>query len=192
MHMGDRATATTEHLVSWAEFVQLPEDDIRELIDGRLVEVEVPGKLHERIVATLIHNLRQWAIPRQAGEVLGSGYKVRIDDRRGVMPDVQLVSPETWRSAPDEGLDAGRPELVIEVVSRSSRRYDRVTKLRWYASIGVPEYWIVDPEQRTLERLVLREGAYLIFQVVEHDDVFRPESFDGLALPLAELWADRG
>jgi Uma2 family endonuclease len=76
------------------------------------------------------------------------------------------------------------------VVSRSSRRYDRVTKLRWYASIGVPEYWIVDPDDRTLERLVLRDRAYLIAQTAQDAEVFEPESFEGLAIPLVELWDD--
>jgi hypothetical protein len=56
----------------------------------------------------------------------------------------------------------GRPDLVVEIVFPSSQRYDRVTKLRWYAQLGVPEYWLVDAAARTLERLVLREGTYVI------------------------------
>ena len=51
----------------------------------------------------------------------------------------------------------GTPDLVVEILSPSSRRYDRVTKLRWYAQLGVPEYWLVDPDARTLERLDMGE-----------------------------------
>ncbi|MGO8991686.1 MAG: Uma2 family endonuclease [Polyangiaceae bacterium] len=88
-----------------------------------------------------------------------------------------------------QGLVTGRADLVVEVVSPSSRRYDRVTKLRWYAQLGVPEYWIVDPEGRTFERLALRDGAYVIAASCEGEELFRPESFEGLEIPLGKLWA---
>ncbi len=172
---------------TWDDFLALEEDDPRELIDGVLLEVDVPTKLHEHIVALLVFFLVGWARPR-GGQVLASGYKVRITDRRGVMPDVQYFGPEGARRLPQQGLVEGHPDLAVEVVSESSRRYDRVTKLGWYAEIGTPEYWIVDPEAHTLERLVLRDGRFTIAEALAEDAVFRPESFPGLEIPLAELW----
>jgi Uma2 family endonuclease len=80
---------------------------------------------------------------------------------------------------------------VVEIVSPSSQRYDRVKKLRWYAQLGIPEYRLIDPTARTLERLVMREGAYVIATSVTDDETFSPESFDGLSIPLTELWASR-
>ena len=65
-----------------------------------------------------------------------------------------------------------------------------VRKLHDYASIGVPEYWLIDAEARTLERLVLRENVYSIVEALEGDAVLRPESFEGLEIPLARLWDD--
>ncbi len=173
----------------WDDFLALDDEDRRELIDGHLLEVDVPTMTHEEVVATLIYFLGAWARERKGGRVLASGYKVRISSRRGVMPDVQFF--RTGNAAPGaqrEGLAEGRPDLAVEVVSPSSRRYDRVVKLAWYASIGVPEYWIVDPEARTLERLVLQGQSYVIADALSESDVFRPASFEGLVLPLAELW----
>jgi Uma2 family endonuclease len=132
--------------------VALEEDDLRELIDGELVEVEVPTKAHERIAALLVYFVESWAQARHAGMTLGSGYKIRISDRRGVMPDAQFFRSGNEPRGQEEGLVEGRPDLVVEVCSPSSVRYDRVTKMRWYASAGVPEYWIVDPSARTVER----------------------------------------
>ena len=89
-----------------------------------------------------------------------SGYKVRVSERRGVMPDLQFY--RKGNDAPrgqEQGLVAGRADLVVEVISPPSRRYDRVTKLRYYAELGVPEYWIVDPDAKTVEDLVLRDGG---------------------------------
>ena len=174
---------------TWDDFIALEEDDLRELIDGELVEVEVPTFTHEEVVGSLVYFLRGWIEAGHGGRVVPSGYKVRVSDRRGVMPDVQFYRKgnEAGRDQ-DQGLVTGRADLVAEVVSPSSRRYDRVTKLRWYAELGVPEYWIVDPDGRTFERLVLREGAYVIAASCEGEETFRPESFEGLEVPLGKLW----
>jgi Uma2 family endonuclease len=176
---------------TWDDFVALDEDDLRELIDGELVEVEVPTRRHEDIVILLGYYLTAWSEAGHGGRACGSGYKLRVSDRRGVMPDLQF-----YRRGNDAARDQdtvlvrGRPDLVVEVVSPSSRRYDRVTKLRWYAQLGVPEYWLVDPETRTLERLVLRDGAYVIAAALAESETFGPDGFDGLEIPLAKLWGD--
>lgn len=181
----ERARSHAAH--TWSEYVRLPEDDRRELVDGALVEVDVPKKWHERIVAELVWHLQSWARTRKR-IVLASGYKLRIGPRVGAMPDIQVLTEATYRAADEDGLADGRPELVVEVVSPRSRAHDRVRKLRWYASIGVPEYWIVDPRQRTLDRLVLQDGAYDIGQTCEGDETFRPHGMRGLSIPLADLW----
>jgi Uma2 family endonuclease len=180
---------TSTGTFTWDDFVALDEDDLRELIDGELVEVEVPTKLHEYIVWILSVHLGAWALPRKAGFGVVSGFKVRISERRGVMPDLQFFRSTNPAVQGDAvGLVDGRPDLAVEVISESSRRYDRMTKLAWYASIGVPEYWLVDPSARTLERLVLQGDKYLVADVLGENASFRPESFEGLEIPLGDLW----
>jgi len=106
----------------WRDFVALPEDDTRELVDGRLVEVEVPNRWHERMVMDLGAMLRPWA-KKRGMHVLGSGYRVRISDRQGAQPDVQVLTEATYRSNPEDGLEHGHPE------------HDRVRKVDWHASL---------------------------------------------------------
>jgi Uma2 family endonuclease len=184
-----RVTPAATALYTWDDFVSLDEDDLRELIDGELVEVEVPTGRHEDIVVLLGYFLTAWAQAGHGGRARGSGYKVRISERRGVMPDLQFYrrGNDAARDQ-DHGLVLGSPDLVVEILSPSSRRYDRVTKLRWYLQLGVPEYWLVDPETRTLERLVLRDGVYVITAALAESEVLRPDTFDGLEIPLATLW----
>lgn len=173
---------------TWDDFIRLDEDDPRELIDGHLVECEASRRWHERIVASLAYHLESWVRSSGCGEVLASAYKVKIAERRGVMPDLQYHAPETAALAGEPGLDRGRPDLAVEIVSPGSSRYDRVIKLQHYASAGVPEYWLVDPKAHVLERLVLEDGVLVVADALEGDLVFRPASFPGLAVPLAELW----
>lgn len=187
--MGQQAEALTGPY-TWRDFIELDEDDPRELLDGRLVEIEVPTWMHERIVAILISALAQWSAERNAGQVIGSGYKIRIDDRRGAMPDVQFYRRGNYPVGQDKGLVTGHPDLAIEVISPTSRSKDSVRKLRDYAEIGVPEYWLVDPEARTLQRGVLRDGVYSIVEGLEGDAVFRPDAFEDLEIRLAQLWTE--
>lgn len=148
----------------------------------------MPTQTHERIVATLIAILGHWCWVEKAGRVLASSYKIRIDEHRGVMPDVQFYRTSNLPKGQEEGLERGRPDLVVEVISPTSRSKDSVRKLHDYAAIGVPEYWLVDPEAQTLEQLILREGIYSIVQALDADAVFRPAGFEGLEIPLSRLW----
>jgi Uma2 family endonuclease len=175
---------------TWSDFIALEEDDPRELLDGELLEIEAPDWDHERIVAALITFLSTWAWARKAGQVVGSGYKVRSDDRRGVMPDVQFYRRGNSPAGQQAGLERGRPDLAIEVISPSSRSKDSVRKLHDYAALGVPEYWLIDPEASTLERLVLREGTYSIVEALEGVAMFRPDGFEGLEIDLGLLWEE--
>lgn len=177
---------------TWSDYVALEEDDGRELLEGHLVEIEVPTWTHERIVAALIALLSQWCWEHDAGEVVGSGYRVRIDDQRGTMPDVQFYRQGNAPRGQERGLEHGRPDLAVEVISPTSRSKDSVRKLHDYAAIGVPEFWLVDPEACTVERLVLRDGVYSIVQACEGNETLRPDSFPGLAIELGRLWYSPG
>lgn len=177
-------TAQSSH---WERFVALPGDDGRELVAGELVETEMPTELHEFIVAQLIWFLTSWT--RQHGGVtLGSGYKVRIDDRHGFMPDVQLYHPKNRARRTPQGLVAGAPDIVVEVLSEGSASYDKKAKLLGYARIGVAEYWVVSPDEGSVERLVLRRGKYVVEEVLVSGDLVKSARFPGLAVVVSELF----
>lgn len=172
----------------WEDFLSLDEDDLRELIDGHLLELEVPTKIHEWIVTWLVMCLNGWALPRKAGVALVSGYKVRIRADRGVMPDVQFFR-RGGRPLPDRGLESGAPDLVVEVVSPGGQRWDRTVKREWYGSIGTPEYWVVDPKKQVLERYLRDgDGALQLASSHEGEERFTPASFPDLEIELARLW----
>lgn len=182
-----RMQSTQAAPVTWKEFLALPDDDRRELIEGRLMEIDVPTQLHEHIVAMLIYSLMAWRKAGGGGRVLASGYKVRIRDDQAFMPDVQYF--KSGRVVPEQGLTEGGPDLVVEVISPSSGRYDRGEKLNGYASIGTAEYWLIDPQQRTLRRYLLGPARrFLLEDVLEGSAVFKPGTFAGLEIVLAELW----
>jgi Uma2 family endonuclease len=127
--MTSHSTSAAGGQYTWDDFIVVEEDDLRELIDGELVEVEVPTFDHERIVFKLGGFLARWE-EEHGGRGVASGYKVRVSARSGVMPDMQFYRKGNEAPADQQqGLVRGRADLVVEVISPSSRRYDRVKKL---------------------------------------------------------------
>lgn len=172
---------------TWEDFIALPDDDRRELWNGWLVEAEVPTFLHEHIIAMLVMHIALWARTR-GGRVVASGYRVKVDQRRGFFPDLQYYAPNrvpTRRSAGSEV----PPDLAVEVIAPGSGGRDRLLKLQAYARRGISEYWIIDPDRTLLERLRLDEdGFYQLAEALEGDVPFAPASFPELTIDLAELW----
>ena len=134
-----------------AEMVRaLPDDGKRyEVLDGELLVSPSPSRLHQRAVARLHLILDQYVEANALGEVIFSPADVEFSDDRMVQPDVFVV-PEigsSWR-------DMKAPVLIIEVLSSSTARNDRIKKRRVYQEERIPQYWIVDIEGSVVERWV--------------------------------------
>ena len=81
------------------------------------------------------------------------------------------------------------PTLIIESISPGHEAHDASTKRRWYAEAGVPHYWILNAFEKTLECLVLEEGAYRVDAAGRGQAKILPRAFPGLIIKLAELWS---
>jgi Uma2 family endonuclease len=137
-------------LVTLDEWGDLPEDVPGEFVDGRLVEEEVPDYRHEVLVAWLARELGNWA-ERVEAIVGGSDAKFALSPTRGRKADLTLYL--AGRRPPARGVVNVPPDIAIEVVSPSPRdqRRDRLEKMAEYARFGIHFYWLLDPQQRSLE-----------------------------------------
>jgi Uma2 family endonuclease len=171
------------------EWARLPEDEPGELVDGELVEEEMPSFVHEVIVAWLISCLHPWARLR-GGFVAASGVKLRVSSRRGRMADVVAYFRRGKVEA--SGLVTVPPDIAIEIVSPSPRdqKRDRIEKLDEYAEFGVKYYWLVDPQLRAIEVLALgADGRYVHAQNVT-GGVAEVVGCEGLTLDADDLWRE--
>jgi Uma2 family endonuclease len=80
------------------------------------------------------------------------------------------------------------PTLVIENISMGHESEDRVVKRAYYAEAAVPNYWILDVYQKSLECLTLKRGAYVIDQIGRGKSKLTPKCFPGLTIDLAKTW----
>jgi len=89
-----------------------------------------------------------------------------------------------------DGKVRGAPDLVVEVLSLSTRLRDLFTKLEGYQDVGVRFYWVIDPETLLIAEYELTPEGYVLRSHVEGDAVFRPRLFEGLELKLTDLLGD--
>lgn len=130
----------------------LPDDGNRyEVVAGELLVTPAPTWRHGDAVAELYVLLRAYCRGHGIGHVKIAPQDVEFDERNMVEPDLFVV-PLVGGVKPRAWADVRRLLLAVEVLSPGTARYDRFTKRALYQARGVPEYWIVDPNTRMVER----------------------------------------
>ena len=177
---------------TYADLEALPPNVKGEILDGVLHTQPRPRVQHSHANSIL-------------GRRIGGPFEDGIDGPGGwwilVEPGIELPgSPEVapdiagWRrermpELPEDGVLRLVPDWVCEVLSPSNRTYDRRIKFPFYARIGVPYLWVVDPLDRTIEIKKLVDGRFSDIAVFADDEKMRAEPFDAVEIPLAPLWA---
>lgn len=172
------------------EWASLDEDVSGELVDGYLEEEEMPTWRHEMVVSWLVTRLTLWS-EEHGGFVVASEGKIATGGNRGRKPDVQVFLPGRRRPSGRASLALTPPSVAVEVVSPTPRdgRRDRVEKRHEYAAAGIPWYWILDPELRTLEVYGLRPEGHYADALVAAEGRHPIPGCDGLELDLDAMWA---
>ena len=174
---------------TYDEYARLPDDGNRyEVIDGEVLVTPAPSTDHQQILLRLSKALDDYVERARFGVVLPD-VDVLFVTGQFLRPDLVVVPRSAREGVTSRGIEAP-PALMVEILSPSSRSIDRVKKPRRYADFGVPEYWVVDPEERCIwvwrfaagatepERVEGRlewrpEGAAAAFDL-STDELFRP------------------
>jgi Uma2 family endonuclease len=177
--------------LTYDDLRRLPDDNLRhELIDGEHYVAASPSTRHQLVLGNLYYALRTWLQEHSGGELYLAPVDVVLSLHDVVVPDLlyvagarvaHIVTPEAIRGVPD---------LIVEVLSPSTRRVDSDSKLALYDRAGAVEYWIVDP-QRERVRVYRRENAGLAVAgdvTARARDVLATPLLPGLQIPLATLF----
>lgn len=190
--MNEPALSQTGRPMSFEEWGALDEDEGGELVDGVLVEEEVPTFVHETVVALLVALFQTWLGPGR-GAVGGSEAKFQVSLQRGRKPDLFVYLPESRLPPGRASVIDVPPDVMVEVVSQRPRdqRRDRVEKLAEYSRFGVRYYWLVDTEARTFQILELGpDGRYVHAVDVTSGRVELVPGCPGLTVDVDALWAE--
>ncbi|MBB5323266.1 Uma2 family endonuclease [Anoxybacillus tepidamans] len=172
-----------KRLYTLAEFFAFVGEKRMELYEGVPVLMAPASYEHEGVVANLIGEIKP-ALKGSSCLVFGSNLQVVFlfqDEQKGkenvtVLPDISIVcDKEKLRNK----RCYGAPDVIVEVLSPSTARNDRLLKRHYYEKAGVKEYWIVDYQNQTIEKYVLYSGSLRLEEMYDREN----SSFVSTVLP---------
>jgi Uma2 family endonuclease len=183
---------TGDKLWTWEDIVHLPEHEQPEIVGGKPYYRAVPRARHGNTAGRLFARVAHTELwPVQTGWWICMEPAVRLSPYGIVGPDLAGWRKERLAELPDDWPLDIRPDWVCEVLSPGNGWYDRGPKAQAYAQAGIPWYWLVDPQQRTLEVLELHGSHWRLQGCYHGDDKLALPPFDDLEIAVDELFAPR-
>jgi Uma2 family endonuclease len=178
---------------TYADLVALPEDQLRhELIDGEHFVTPSPSTDHQQISKRLFLALDRVVEKEELGEVLYAPFDVKLSLFTVLVPDLVFFTTERYARAVNAKHATAAPDLVVEILSPGTRRRDKGRKRAIYDREGVREYWIVDPEARSITALRRPHAGAGLTDVTTATfaagDILESPLFPSLRIPLAEVF----
>ncbi len=172
---------------TYEDYLLLPEEKQYELIDGDLHMVPAPRPYHQTVSGRIEWALRGFVQERGLGEVFYAPCDVYFSRQDVVQPDIFFIASDRLGIIKENYIQ-GAPDLVIEILSPSSSEKDRELKRKLYALHGVREYWLVDPDAKSIEVLVRREGDLRTAQTFVSEDWLTSPLLQDFRLSLAAVF----
>jgi Uma2 family endonuclease len=172
---------------TYRDYLQLPDDKRYELVEGELFWVPSPNLGHQRILGKLWTAISIHVEGNRLGEVFFAPCDVVFSEISVAQPDLLFVSKGRLGILTDANIQ-GPPDLVVEILSPSTSQRDLGIKRNLYAKYGVREYWVVDPNSKTIEVLSLTEAGYRTEAIVPRTGRLSTGLFPDLDLNLTEIF----
>ncbi len=178
-----------------ADYFATPEGERWELIDGVFYQMAAaPSIKHQDVSRNLIVRIEPHISRRRLGVLYHAPAAVLLPGETAVEPDLFYVRRERSRIFTDRACE-GPPDLVVEILSPSNRRHDLERKRELYARHGVPEYWLLEPDDETVRQLtepvaLSGVGHYTSEWLYRAGDTLATAVIPGLAIAVADIFAD--
>jgi Uma2 family endonuclease len=173
--------------LTYRDYLALPDERRYELLEGELCMVPSAGFFHQTIARNLTFLLCQHVKAYDLGVILDAPMEVVLSPHDVVQPDILFIG-KARREIITESNIQGAPDLVIEIVSATHRERDLLVKKALYARFGVGEYWVVDPDNRTIEQLLQTGDIFTSRGLFSPDDTMQTELLPGLILAVAHAF----
>lgn len=181
---------TYSRRLTYEDYRLFPEDGLRhEIIDGEHDVTPAPFLKHQGVSINISSEMRGFVKKHRLGVVFTAPCDVILAPNSVVQPDIIFVSAARVGILTKANIQ-GAPDLVVEIISDSTRRKDEVTKRELYERFGVKEYWLFDPEIETA-RVFRRtqNGLVLLAELSKAaGDRITTELLPGFTLPMAEIF----
>lgn len=176
--------------LTYEDFLLFPDDGKRhELIDGDHYVTPSPITRHQRISRNLMIALHSFVTKHRLGEVFAAPYDVILSDVDVVEPDLLFVSAGRATIITEKNIQ-GAPDIVVEILSESTRKTDEMVKRKRYEQFGIMEYWIVDPELESVKVYRMTDKGYVRAAewAKETNDTLTTPLLPDLRIPLTDIF----
>ncbi len=180
---------------TFADVLTWDENERAEIIDGEAVMMAPPSRIHQEILTEITRQLANFLEGKRC-KVYPAPFAVRLFEKDGDSPDDvdTMVEPDISIVCDRDKLDKhgckGAPDMVVEILSPSTQRHDRLVKLDLYQRAGVREYWIVNPEDQTVQVFTLSNGLLLPHEVYDRGSVAKVNVLDGCFIELSKVFPE--
>jgi Uma2 family endonuclease len=169
------------------EFWALPESVLpTEYINGEIIMAPTPTVPHQAVLLNIFRSVDEFVRRNALGSVLISPLDVVLPTGEVVQPDLFFLTAEEWERARLAKRVQDAPSFVVEILSPGSVRHDTITKRKLYEQNNVREYWIVDPNVRTIAQLILRGSHYELTELME-SDLIKSTVLAGFEMSIGEM-----
>lgn len=183
---------------TFADYLTWDESERWELIDGKPYMMATPTTFHQTILGELFGQIREFLKDKPCRPYLDlAPFSVRLfetdDDTSDdvdtiVEPDLSVICE---KNKVDQNGCKGAPDLIIEVLSPSNSRRDRFVKYNLYMRAKVREYWIVDPQEKTVQVFLLDEnGVYKLTEMYGEKDTAKITILNDCPIDLSAVFAE--
>ena len=163
-------------------FKEVREDQKAEFINGEVIMHSPVGLEHNEVSMNLVALMRAY-VQRNSLGVVGHEKLLISLTRNDYEPDICYFVADKAKKFKRDQNKFPAPDLIVEVLSKSTERFDRSIKFDDYAAHGLSEYWIVDPRKKTIEQFLLAADRYEL-AVKMHDGVIQSQAIKGFAMPV--------
>ncbi len=172
---------------TYADYLETPDDERYELLNGELIMPPSPKEIHQHISGSLYLILGAFVREHSLGKVYFAPFDVVLSDANVVQPDLLFVSNARADIITPDNIQ-GSPDMVVEILSPATAERDRTVKLDLYARHGVKEYWIVDPDTRTIMVLLQEESRLEISGVYGEGQSLCSPTLAGFSVEVEEIF----
>ena len=176
-------------IYTYADYENLPEGAPYQLIGGNLVMTPAPVPYHQIVSINIEFELLKFVRQRKLGEVLDAPIDVYFSETETYQPDIIFISKERLFIIGEKKIE-GSPDLVIEILSSSTAKYDMKHKKDIYEQSGVKEYWIVNPFDKSVEVFENSSQGFILFEKVKLEGVVNSKLLDGFHISLKDIFSD--
>ena len=173
---------------TYKDYLCTPDDERYELIEGELIMTPSPVPYHQWVSKNIIYELEKYTREKGRGRIFYAPCDVHLDNENVIQPDILFIARNRLGIVGEINIEAA-PDLVVEVLSKSTAYHDLVKKKKLYTRFGVKEYWIVDPIEKTVEIYTQENNNLVLTKSLSSDDLLESSLFPGLKIKLADVFA---